>query len=257
MKEVTTDNFSFESLRNGNVLYVDKTQYVWKLVNSKTNIYFLSHPHRFGKSLLISTLEAFFLNKRELFRGLAIDSLAPNDVWQEWPVIHLDMALSTMATSYEDREKMLVAYIADVARSFGVTADETETAPTIFRRLIINYWFATGTPTFLVKQMRNDPFLLEEFSHEWMSPIVMDKYDATNLSPAALALQTGYLTIADVTCDDFGESCRYDFPNEEIRMSWNDCMLDLASTNYMQLSGGRRKLYNALCDGNVDMIIND
>jgi len=83
MKEITTDNFSFEDLCKRDTLYVDKTQYVWNLVRSGTKIYFFSRPRRFGKSLLLSTLEAFFLNRRELFKGLAIDTLAPEDVWQE------------------------------------------------------------------------------------------------------------------------------------------------------------------------------
>lgn len=95
-----------------------------------------------------------------------------------------------------------------------------------------NYWFATGTPTFLIKLMRQNPFMLHDFTTEWTSPTYLDKYDATSLEPKALALQTGYITIAEVQSDDYGDFYRYDFPNEEVRMSWDDCMLNLASTNY-------------------------
>lgn len=77
--------------------------------------------------------------------------------------------------------------------------------------------------------MRNNPFKLDEYTREWMSPMVVEKYDVTHLNPLALAIQTGYLTIAEVEKDAYGESYRYDFPNEEIRMSWYNDMLELAS----------------------------
>ena len=77
----------FESLRNGGFYYVDKTDLVYRLA-TEGKYYFLSRPRRFGKSLLISTLKAYFLGKRELFDGLAIANLEKE--WKEYPVIHLD-----------------------------------------------------------------------------------------------------------------------------------------------------------------------
>ena len=65
---------SFEKLRKGGYLYVDKTAYVYRLAH-EGKPYFLSRPRRFGKSLLVSTLRAYFEGKRELFRGLAIEAL--------------------------------------------------------------------------------------------------------------------------------------------------------------------------------------
>lgn len=407
MKEITTSNFSFEDLRKGNALYVDKTQYVWNLVNSGDNIYFLSRPRRFGKSLLISTLEAFFLNKRELFKGLAIDKLAPDDVWQEWPVIHLDMALATIATSYDDMEKVLIAYFVDVARSYGVEAEESELAPTILRRLVTglrsatgkqvvvlideydkpildalytdyiekvvvlmqsiyqvlkscvkderfvfitgvtkfahtslfsgannptditmrtdfatmlgyteeelrdnfaehidataqkigmdredlvekmkvwydgfrftsdsarvfnpvsvgkffqnggkfeNYWYSTGTPTFLIRLMRNNPFQMDEYTKEWRDPINFPKNDALSLDPLSMAVQTGYLTIKEVSYE-FGEEYRYDFPNEEIRMSWTIDMAHIAFSGHVTITGERRNMLVALRNGNTNQLM--
>ena len=77
----------FESIINGNYVYVDKTALVYRLV-TEGKIYFLSRPRRFGKSLLISTLEAYFKGRKELFKGLAIDSLETE--WAEYPVFHID-----------------------------------------------------------------------------------------------------------------------------------------------------------------------
>ena len=65
---------NFEKLRKDGYVYVDKTAWVHRLVTTGS-YYFLSRPRRFGKSLLISTLEAYFLGKRELFKGLAIEQV--------------------------------------------------------------------------------------------------------------------------------------------------------------------------------------
>ena len=78
---------NFEKLRKDGYVYVDKTAWVHRLVTTGS-YYFLSRPRRFGKSLLISTLEAYFLGKRELFKGLAIEQLEEN--WTVRPVFHLD-----------------------------------------------------------------------------------------------------------------------------------------------------------------------
>ena len=79
---------SFEDLRNNDYVYVDKTALLYQLVTTGKP-YFLSRPRRFGKSLFLSTLEAYFLGKRELFKGLAIDKLETD--WFEFPVLHLDL----------------------------------------------------------------------------------------------------------------------------------------------------------------------
>ena len=79
---------NFESLRKDGYLYIDKTEFVHKLV-SEGRYYFLSRPRRFGKSLLISTLESYFQGKRELFEGLAIEKLEKE--WTARPVLHIDL----------------------------------------------------------------------------------------------------------------------------------------------------------------------
>ncbi len=78
----------FEKLVANDFVYVDKTKYIYDLV-STGSYYFLSRPRRFGKSLLISTMEAYFEGKRELFKGLYIDQVEKD--WLEYPVLHLDL----------------------------------------------------------------------------------------------------------------------------------------------------------------------
>ena len=80
---------SFKDIREKNFVYVDKTEYVWKLSTDVKN-YFLSRPRRFGKSLFISTLESYFSGEKELFKGLYIEekeNARGEDAWTEYPVI--------------------------------------------------------------------------------------------------------------------------------------------------------------------------
>ena len=90
---------SFEDLRRNNYLYVDKTELIYQLTTGGKT-YFLSRPRRFGKSLLMSTLEAYFLGKKELFTGLAMETLEIE--WKEYPVLHLDLN----ARNYDSKEAL-------------------------------------------------------------------------------------------------------------------------------------------------------
>ena len=91
---------TFEKIRREGCLYVDKTKFVWDLVSTGVP-YFLSRPRRFGKSLLLSTFEAYFEGKKELFEGLAIEKL--EEKWDKHPVLHLDLN----ARKYERPEDLI------------------------------------------------------------------------------------------------------------------------------------------------------
>ena len=94
---------TFEEIRKENYLYVDKTAMVYQLANVGKP-YFLSRPRRFGKSLLISTFEAYFQGRKDLFEGLAIEKLETE--WKEYPVLHLDLNAKKYETS-DDLTAML------------------------------------------------------------------------------------------------------------------------------------------------------
>ncbi|MBD5328914.1 MAG: AAA family ATPase, partial [Bacteroides sp.] len=79
----------FKTLRERGAIYVDKTEFVDKIIKSSSQYYFLARPRRFGKSLFLSTLKYFFQGERELFKGLYIDST--DWKWEEYPVLHLDL----------------------------------------------------------------------------------------------------------------------------------------------------------------------
>ena len=103
----------FPEMIEKKAVYVDKTAYVYKMAHSTGKYFFLIRPRRFGKSLLVSTLEAFFMGKKELFKGLVIDKMEKD--WVKYPVIRLDLSrgkyynldqlISTVSNILNDYEK--------------------------------------------------------------------------------------------------------------------------------------------------------
>lgn len=115
MKQYPIGIQNFEKLRRGGYYYVDKTQLVYKLI-SEGCYYFLSRPRRFGKSLLISTIQAFFEGKRDLFEGLAIDRLA--DDWTPHPILHIDLNTQKYDRP-ESLENLLNGQLAEWEKLYG------------------------------------------------------------------------------------------------------------------------------------------
>jgi hypothetical protein len=111
---------TFEKIREGAYLYVDKTEYVYKLSHGVSNYVFLSRPRRFGKSLLTSTLVSYFSGKKELFEGLKIMELEKE--WVEYPVLHFDMSTAKHAGKEDlilELERKLIAYELIYGRGEG------------------------------------------------------------------------------------------------------------------------------------------
>ena len=79
----------FRNIREAGSVYIDKTQFIEKIIRQNNQFMFLARPRRFGKSLFLSTLRYFFEGKRELFKGLSVDSLDWD--WQPYPVLYLDL----------------------------------------------------------------------------------------------------------------------------------------------------------------------
>ncbi len=105
---------SFDRIIEDGYVYIDKTDLVYSLVN-EGSIYFLSRPRRFGKSLLVSTLKNYFLGRKELFRGLKIDSLEKD--WKIYPVFHIDFNGGNF-TEKGILEKWIGGYITSWEREF-------------------------------------------------------------------------------------------------------------------------------------------
>ena len=382
MKDLTTSIYTFEDLIQGNFLYVDKTEYVWQLIRPAKELYFLSRPRRFGKSLLISTLEAVFEGKRELFKGLALYD-KPHD-WKPHPVIHLDLA-NCDAQSPENLTKYLMNQLANIAASFhlplrgdlltncfenliedlarqsapvilldeydkpilgnianprageilqvlkgfysnikktekhlrlafitggskfshvslfsdlnnltditlnsnyagmlGFTEEEVRRAfadripeaarangvsdEELMRKVLAwydgyrfsradihvcnpvsitkffandytfsNYWDSTGTPSFLLEQMRRREYDHETALNEWYGEEIFSAYELDRLDITGLLWQTGYLTIRDIRQGVTELQYRLDFPDREVRQTFMGRLLE----NYAGLGRGR------------------
>ena len=112
---------NFESLREDGYIYVDKTELVYQLVKTG-RYYLLNRPRRFGKRLLISTLEAYFLGKKELFKDLAIEKLEKD--WLEYPVLHLDLNAEKF-DSPERLDALLSNQLTQWEELYGHGPDET------------------------------------------------------------------------------------------------------------------------------------
>ena len=357
---------SFEKLREEGFVYVDKTALIHKLVNEGT-AYFLSRPRRFGKSLLLSTLQAYFEGKRELFKGLAIEELEKD--WRKYPVLHLDLnakpftkvqdlhdllndqltiyelqynSIATDTTS-EGRFRQLIRtakqqtgrgvvvlideYDKPILQSIGNEALQDEfrnalkafygvlksadadlrftllTGVTKFGKVSVfsdlnnlrdismsehyneicgisetdlhtyfdiaiesfaaynnqtkidvynefrtrydgyhfspktvgmynpfsvlwtlsegrygNYWFATGTPTYLVELLKKSNFRLDDLSHLEVTQDDLDSIHRADINPIPVLFQSGYLTIKDYN-KEFG-LYTLDYPNEEVRQGF-------------------------------------
>jgi len=125
----------FETMRTGNFVYVDKTEYIYKLINPIQAFYFMSRPRRFGKSLLISTLGYFFEGRRDLFEGLWI---AENTdwKWEKHPVVKIDFN-AIDHNNADELKQGLLDRIADINKSYKVELSTRQLSRS-FSNLIIN-----------------------------------------------------------------------------------------------------------------------
>ena len=119
MKNISTSTYSFEKLREGGFIYVDKTRQICELLKPETAQIFCARPRRFGKSLMISTLEALFNGRKDLFQGLYIASDEVNYSWETYPVIHLNLA-DCSASTPERLEAWLKDAVSDLAEENGI-----------------------------------------------------------------------------------------------------------------------------------------
>lgn len=131
---------AFNVLRENGQAYVDKTIYIEKILSEKNQYMFLARPRRFGKSLFLSTLKYFFLGRRELFKGLAVDSMDWD--WQKYPVLHLDLNVSTYSSTGE-LTSVLNSIFTEWEREYGLSP--TSSDPDVrFREIIRGAYRSTG-----------------------------------------------------------------------------------------------------------------
>lgn len=131
---------SFQTLRDLDCLYVDKTQFLEKLLDTGGLYYFLARPRRFGKSLFLSMMECFFQAKRELFKGLYADTMEWD--WESYPVLYLDLNIESYAN-----ETSLSSVVEDALRGwekeYGITP-ESDNFSVRFKNIVSGAYEKTG-----------------------------------------------------------------------------------------------------------------
>ncbi len=114
---------TFSEIREEDFLYVDKTEYIYRMTHTSGKYFFLSRPRRFGKSLLVSTMQSYFEGKKELFKGLAIEKLEKD--WTEYPVLHFSLA----GGKHMEKDQLVryLLYILKVnEEKFGIVNDSPD-----------------------------------------------------------------------------------------------------------------------------------
>ena len=163
---------NFSEIREGGYVYVDKTAQIYSL-SSTGKYYFLSRPRRFGKSLLVSTMEAYFQGRKELFKGLAIEKLEKN--WTASPVLHLDLTGSRY-TSIADLQDLLMRQLDKWEDAYGKFNDYLSPAFR-FDAVIKSAYKKTGNKVVIliddydkpVTDNIDNPELMDSFCRELLS----------------------------------------------------------------------------------------
>ena len=152
---------SFEKIRKEGYLYVDKTDIIWQLANRNKTYNYLSRPRRFGKSVLIDTLEAYFMGKRELFEGLKIMQLETE--WVKRPVIRLDMSRAGA------EPKTLRSYLDNIfeqyEEEYSLAPDPTDSLADRFNAIIVGAYEQTGQQVAILIDEYDSPL-----QHSWKTP---------------------------------------------------------------------------------------
>lgn len=145
---------SFQALREDGFLYVDKTQYIEKILNG-SKYYFLGRPRRFGKSLFLSTLKCFFEGRRELFKGLYADTMDWD--WEPYPVLHI--ALNMWDYTIPGKlEEAFNAHLLDWEIKYGVT-DKFNDVSSRFREIIKCAYEKTGKRVVILVDEYDSPLV--------------------------------------------------------------------------------------------------
>ena len=152
---------SFEKIRKGGYLYVDKTDIIWQLANRNKTYNYLSRPRRFGKSVLVDTLESYFMGKKELFEGLKIMQMETE--WVKRPVIRLDM--SRAGAEPETLRSYLDITFDRLEKEYGITPKPTAKLADRFDAIIVGAYEQTGQQVAILIDEYDSPL-----QHSWKTP---------------------------------------------------------------------------------------
>ena len=218
---------NFESLRNDGYFYVDKTELMYRLVKTG-RYYFLSRPRRFGKSLLISTLEAYFQGKKELFEGLAVHGLEKE--WTEYPILHLDLntrKYDTPEALDQELSKHLEQWEKEYGDEYSGRAVEER-----FYHIIRMAYEKTGRRVVILVDEYDKP-MLQAIGDD----VLQDRYRSTlKAFYGALKSQDGYIKFALLTgVTKFGKVSVFSDLNNLMDISRDERYTDICGISEKEL----------------------
>ena len=152
---------SFEKIRKEGYLYVDKTDIIWQLANTDKTYNYLSRPRRFGKSVLVDTLESYFLGKKELFEGLKIMEMEKE--WVKRPVIRLDM--SRAGAGPDTLRSYLNNIFRQYEKEYSLVPNPTDSLADRFNAIIVGSYEQTGQQVAILIDEYDSPL-----QHSWKTP---------------------------------------------------------------------------------------
>ena len=171
---------TFEIIRSNDYLYIDKTKYIYEATHPGRYV-FLSRPRRFGKSLLTSTLDAYFSGRKDLFKGLAIEKLEKE--WKVYPVLHFSLASAKLGT-VEDLHVQLRIQLERNEKRHGIRTDITNISER-FQNLVTSLYEKTGTQVVV---------LIDEYD----APMLTVLHDSKRLEQMRTELQAFYSPLKDL-----------------------------------------------------------
>lgn len=241
---------NFEKIRRDGYFYIDKTALVYQMV--KTGSYFfLSRPRRFGKSLLVSTLEAYFEGKRELFEGLAIEKLEKD--WTKHPILHIDLNTEKYE-SLENLENILNDTLYKWEKVYGTEPSETS-LPLRFKGIIRRAYEQTGNRVAIFVDEYDKP-MLQAIGNEELQKAFRNTLQAFY---GAIKTMDGYIKFAFLTgVTKFGKVSVFSALNNLIDLSMDEryaaiCGMtekeihDNLEEDLLELAGKQKMSYEEVC----------
>ena len=231
---------NFESLRNDGYLYVDKTRLIYQLVKTG-RYYFLSRPRRFGKSLLISTLEAYYQGKKELFEGLAIEQLEKD--WIKHPILHLDLNIEKYDTP-ESLDQILNDNLEHWESLYGTRPSEVSFSLR-FAGIIQRAYEQTGQRVVILVDEYDKPMLQAIGNEE------LQKYYRNTLKPfyGALKSKDGCIKLGFLTgVTKFGKVSVFSDLNNLIDISMDEQYVELCGITEKEIHDNMEEDLHILAD---------
>lgn len=247
---------TFEEIRRLDNLYIDKTEYIYRMTHTNGKYFFLSRPRRFGKSLLVSTFLSYFEGKMDLFNGLAIEKLEKE--WQSYPVLHFSMA-GGKHMEKDALEDYLRYVLKENEAKFGIQCEDKDTNIRMMN-LIRNVYQQTGRQVVLLIDDYDAPLLDFVYDEKKLREIigVLDNFFAPVKSCDAMIrffLMTGVTryNVSDITGilnnmrnitmdDQYGAICG--FTEEEVVGQLSDSIDSLAKIKGETQASMLQKLRN-------------